>query len=297
MQKIPPLKTLPVFLSICKHLNFTRAAEELCLTHSAISHSLRQLEDFLDKTLIHRTTRKVSLTKAGVQYEKKIRQAMTVIENATSQVMQKENIIKINVMHSLAMKWVIPRLPAFKTAFPGVQIELETTSTTGDPLVDEAVDIAIVYAQKEALQDYVVKFFDDDHLVLVGVPQKKTVNIKQLLQQEVLLTVSDSLRKGDWELWCEGAGELLPDNRNATNFQSTVQAIQAAVSGLGILVTHYLFVEKALKQGRLVQLSDKKITTSRGYYIATTSKNIKRPAVKKCINWLLEQRHKHKYVV
>ena len=126
---MPPLKALPAFIAVAKHLNFTKAADELYVTHSAISQSIRNLEDFLGVKLFNRTPNKQTmLTIQGERYFAEIHKAMNAIVAATERELgiTTSKRLTVNVLMTLTMHWLIPRIPVFQVNHPNIDLRLST---------------------------------------------------------------------------------------------------------------------------------------------------------------------------
>lgn len=289
MKHLPPLKTLPVFLSVCRHLNFTRAAEELFITHSAVSQSIQNLETFLGKRLLQRSTRQMHLTIEGERYRQVIEEGMRLIEQATERELQSKHQVALNVMPTLALKWLIPRLPELEQAAPKVNIRLSTNSTIGIDLQRDNLDLAISYGQPNDWPDYDVFPWSDDQLVLVGQPNmlRDASNLEAFLKLQKVIWINDSFRALDWEHWCQGSGVSPPKKNQRRHFQNSAQAIQATIAGLGVLVTHRIFVMDELEAGLLVELSPKCVQSEKSYYVLCRKDREHHPGVQQVIQWLL----------
>ncbi|WP_108651189.1 LysR substrate-binding domain-containing protein [Dongshaea marina] len=291
MKYLPPLKTLPVFLSVCRHLNFTKAARELCITHSAVSQNIQNLESYLGKCLLQRTTRQMHLTAEGERYRQAIEEGMRLIEQATERELRSQRQVALNAMPTLALKWLIPRLPELTALYPDIDLRLSTHSTLGVDLQRDNLDLAISYGERDNWPDYVVYPWSEDHLVLVGQPAKyrDTLDLRGALAQQNTIWVKDPFRAKDWELWCQSMGVALPETKVRNYFQNSVQAIQAAIAGIGVLVTHRIFVLDELKAGLLVELCPETLLSSSSYYLLCRKERVRHPGVRQVIEWLLQQ--------
>ncbi|WP_429235982.1 LysR substrate-binding domain-containing protein [Aeromonas salmonicida] len=289
MKPLPPLKCLPVFVSVCRHLNFTRAANELCLTHSAVSQSIKSLETFFGKKLIERTTRQMQLTDAGERLFLAVDDALTIISRASERELQSDGQVAINVLPTLALKWLIPKLPRFKQLQPEIDLRLSTQTFTDSRALQNNIDLALVYGVAPQWPGLVIRPVGQDYLVLVGAPVLGKRPLTDLLANESQIRVSDPLRDYDWLNWLQASGDNLRLNVNSINFQSSVQAIQAAIAGLGIFVTHRLFIAEELKNGLLQDLGSQQVETESGYYLIAQEKSWARREVQLCATWLQEQ--------
>ncbi|CAH0537663.1 LysR substrate-binding domain-containing protein [Vibrio marisflavi] len=292
MRDLPPLKTLPVFLSVCHHLNFTKAAEELCITHSAVSQNIQNLESFLGKKLINRTTRHMELTAEGERYRQSIEEGMNLIVRATQREMQSDKQVYLNSIPTLALKWLIPRLPNFTTAHPDIELRLSAISLSDFDIDADNLDLAIGYGNSpDWWPDSVAKEWCQDQLLLVGRPSvlEKYQSIEEILQNETQIWVKDRYRSSDWKQWADAKNLPLGSKAKKQVFENSTQAIQAAIAGVGIFVTHNIFVTDELSSGLLKNLAEPAITIDSWYYILCRPDKVRSKNVKTVIDWLMEE--------
>ena len=273
--KLPPLKTLPAFAATAKHLSFSKAAAELHVTHSAISQSIKLLEEFLGQPLFNREGGQVSLTEAGKAYSVAITNALNNIQSATDQQRgaSASKVLTVNILTTLALRWLIPRLPSFQNQHPEIDCRLSTLTEEIDFSKDQ-VDVAISYGHADDWPSrYSQKLFDDK-LVLVGSPKiiQSEQSVEQLLKNFKAIYVTLDVRKYDWPQWCQALNVKQPSKRNRIYFQTSSQALQAVVSGLGIAVTHQPFISDDLQSGQLIKLAAAEVSLTKSYYF-TCPKN------------------------
>jgi LysR family glycine cleavage system transcriptional activator len=237
--RLPPLNALRAFLTAAKHLSFTRAAVELNVTHGAVSRQVRSLEDHLGVALFERLVRQISLTAEGQQLFAEIAPAMDQIGAAARALMVRApaRVVRINARPSLAVRWLIPRLPDFVAHYPGIEPQLVTTTLPPDKSPD-AFDIAIRRGLDGWPQTVKVQPFLEDELVVVAAPsllRSRPVREPKALSQHVLL--SCRTRRQDWDDWKThiGAPRLRPASR--LQFDHLHLVLQAAVDGLGVALS------------------------------------------------------------
>jgi LysR family glycine cleavage system transcriptional activator len=145
---LPPLNALRDFESAARHLSFSRAAEELHVTPAAVSHQIKALEDHLGIRLFHRRNRAVHLTEAGESYLAVVRDAFDRLSAATVRLAEHDRVgqLVIAVLPSFASKWLIPRLPRFRTLAPEIDVTVAASHDMVD-LVGGQADLAIRYGR------------------------------------------------------------------------------------------------------------------------------------------------------
>lgn len=288
--RFPPLKSLLAFEAASRHGNFSQGAEELGVTPSAVSHQIQQLEDFLGVSLFQRQGGRAALTNAGKIYAREIEQAFGIIGNATTLVapQSQSGHLVIASGPSFAAKWLQPRLSSFLDAHPGVKVRLSTLSDHGG--IDPArFDIGISYGRPPST------YGDAEPLVVEKIrpycsPElKQRVHLNQIsdlskvtfIHSANALTWSDYLRKVGHD-GLRPLSELWLDR--------SAMAIDAAVSGTGVVLESEILVAQELLDGRLIAPFDDPAlqvkTTS--YFLIRPKGNRPGSAATAFENWLRE---------
>jgi len=123
MRRLPPLGALRAFEAAARHLSFTRAAAELCVTQAAISHQVRQLEDWLGLKLFARRGHALALTSEGGGYLVELTQLFDGLAEATARLSgRQQDTLRITALPSFASRWLLPRLGGFRAQHPGIEL-------------------------------------------------------------------------------------------------------------------------------------------------------------------------------
>ena len=148
MRKLPPLSTLPVLEAAARLSSFSAAAEELHVTHGAISHQIRSLEEYLGLPVFARIGRRVELTPEGAALAEQVRAALQQVADAVEAISPeaREHKLVISVLPSFASRWLMPRVGSFLEAHPQYQVSVEANQARANFLTD-GVDVAIRYGQ------------------------------------------------------------------------------------------------------------------------------------------------------
>jgi len=252
--KLPPLNALRAFQVAARHQSFSRAAQELSVTHGAVSRQVRGLEEFLGVKLFERQIRKVLLTAEGQQLYAETSPAMEQIAAAARALMVRApaRAVRINSRTSFSVRWLIPRLPDFVAHYPGIEPQLLTSLVLPEK-APEPFDIAIRRGVEGWPAAVKARPFLDDELVVVAAPsllKQKPITEAKSLAQHTLLVVKT--RKQDWDDWKAHVG--LPRLRPARRLQLDHSHIvlQAAVDGLGFAIAATSLLGTDVAQGRLV---------------------------------------------
>jgi LysR family transcriptional regulator, glycine cleavage system transcriptional activator len=290
MAMLPSLNGLRAFEAAARHMSFTRAAAELNVTQTAISHQIRRLEEQLGKRLFLRKNRALALTRDAADYLPAIRAAFDDLRRATERLQrpEREGLLIVSTTASLAAKWLVTRVASFQDAHPGIEVRL----TTSPHLVDfqrEEVDMAVRYGhgQWPGLRTQWLmaeEIFPVCSPALASGP--KPLQRPEDLAQHTLLHTSAG--REDWRLWLTAAG--LPVSlalRRGLSFDERFMAIQAAIDGLGIALSNKNLVDADIAAGRLVAPFDVVLPADAGYYIVAPEETADTRKVALFRDWLL----------
>lgn len=267
--RLPPLNAVRAFAAAARHQSFTRAAAELHVTHGAISRQIRKLEDYLGVVLFERRIRQVSLTLEGQQFFAEAAAALDQIAAAAQALMGRGPAlaVRINVRPSFAVRWLIPRLPAFVAQHPGIEPQVVTSTRAPDQAVDE-FDVAIRRGLDGWPSSIRLRPFLEDEAFIVGAPalfEAQPVAEPGALGAHVLL--SSRTRKQDWDDWKKHVGVARQKTAGRLQFDHLHFVLQAAVDGLGFALAPASLVGNDLASGRLqCPLPDLRMPLSRYYY-------------------------------
>jgi LysR family glycine cleavage system transcriptional activator len=252
---VPPLNPLRVFETVARLTNFTKAAEELHVSQSAVSRQVSLLEDYLGVKLFNREQHGVTLTEAGRNYQQDIGPAFARIAAATQRLLQntRGGEIVVRAYTTFAAKWLLRRLPQFQSAYPEIHVRLSTDVTPVNFDI-EHVDLAIQFGDGSWPGAVSERLFGDDitpmcspSLLKSGIPLTKP---EDLVQHRLLRS---RYRKSDWQDWLSAVGSPdVIDQAESMEFPSSILTYQAAIDGLGIAIGQIRLLENELESGVLV---------------------------------------------
>jgi LysR family glycine cleavage system transcriptional activator len=286
------LNALRSFEAAARHKSFRQAADELCVSHSAISHQVKLLEDYLDTRLFSRKARSVELTKLGEYYYPFLRNAFDQIADATAHITKPNapNVLTIQLYSTFAIRWLIPRLPHFQQQNPDVQVRLYTAQDDVDfDQTDVDMSVMIGKADKAQLHyDYLftAELFPVASPTLINgtIP----INTPEQLQNHALLQVYPSSR--DWHDWLKGNGISGIDPDSGLQFDSYELSITTAAQGLGIAIGMKPYVAADLDSGRLVDLfPDKHIKANGNWWLVCREEKTNLNRVALFREWIIAQ--------
>ena len=265
--QLPPLNAVRAFLAAARRLSFTLAADDLHVTHGAISRQVRSLEDYLGMPLFERRVRQVRLTAAGQQFLAEAGPALDQIAMAARQLMARAPVraVRINVRPSFAVRWLIPRLSDFVAQYPGIEPQV-VTSTAHPDAGGAPFDIAIRRGLDGWPASLAVHPFLEDEGLLVGPPRLMRTVVEPEARASLAL-LSSKTRKADWDDWKKHAGIVRLRPKRQIYFDHLHFVLQAAIDGLGFTIAPASLLSNDLADGRLAcALPQLRLPLARYYY-------------------------------
>lgn len=286
MKRIPvgPLRAFDV---AARNLNLTAAAEEMNVTHAAVSRQVKQLEQRLGVQLFERLPRGLKLTPHGALLAEGTREAFDRLASALEDIAVPalRHKLTISTFSSLASRWLMPRLQNFSSRFPEVDLQIITTARLVD-FAREDVDIAIRFGGGHYPTLHVVPLFQPKEIV-VGAPS--------LLQSGPPITTFADLRHytllhdesyREWIRWLDAVGVKGVNPRRGIICGDRNSMIQAALEGQGIALASAVFAQGELKAGRLVKVFSNEITMEYAIYAVCLPRRLADPVISGVLEWL-----------
>jgi len=284
---IPALQALRALEAATRHRSFSRAAEELALTHSAISHHIRALEGNLGTKLFQRTGSQMTPTSAGARLAGQVRSALDSIESALREASHSAGPpvvrLQVSVMADLANAWLIRRLPSLHAQAPELDLHLRLHAEINPP-DPYSVDVGI-WHQRIDLPGFECHNLIEDHVIAVASPA--------LLAQYPGFTLADIPRMPmlrfalrPWRDWLERAGLPGMEPERGPIFQDAGMMLQSAVAGLGVATARLQLARDYIASGELVQLGNVRIPSSLHYWVTWREGNPREKAILQFYGWL-----------
>jgi len=251
MRRLPPFDELVAFEAVARHLSFTRAATELCITQSAVSHRIRRLEAHFGRPLVRRLNPGVALTEAGTAMLPQLVAAL----DALSRLGGGERRLRVAAGSSLCNWWLAGRLPRFMASHPGVSVELVPVEGR-DAVADADVRILWVAPGEDGRSDVQAPLFHE-HVFPVCSPRllpagQPLAHARGLAGLPLLHKASHGLGEWTWSVWFERLGVPQEAQGAELSFADMGLVLSAAEKGAGVALSRSLLVADALAQGRLV---------------------------------------------
>lgn len=289
MKKLAPLKSIYSFIAVAETGSMTEAANELSVSHSAVSQAIKSLETQIGQALFIRAGRKVVLNAAGRRYYKQVAPAIEQIVAATQSLIdeQQSQRLTLNMVHSLAMHWWIPRVNRFNQYAP--QLDIRISNLIGSFVMEnEGIDVAIIHGKTDDWPDYYCELLARDELVMAASPElvNDETTPASLLAQYPAIVAANDRRKYDWQVWCENHQLSMPPFANNLSFSASIQAVQATIRKLGVFVTHRQFIRDDVSHGSLVEVGQPVLNPHQDFYFACQPEKLKNEHVLILRNWL-----------
>lgn len=255
MKKIPNFVLLRAFEAAARLESFTLAGKELHLTQSAISHQIRELEDYFGKPLFLRKNRKVEPTAEGRRLLDSLSRVFDVIEAACNEVTlaPSSQVLALHCSPSFAAKWLSPRLPEFIKENPDISIRLTSGADSIDLLRNQEIDIAISYQSSQSGPGITSLSLGEEKIAPLCSPQLIDHNIPIEALMSKLTLIESSLNHHTWEQWF-AKNHLKNPSTRTMSFDRAALSVSAAVDGIGAILESVRFAERELSRGELVEL-------------------------------------------
>src|SRR5215475_8617951 len=295
--RLPSLDLLRGFEAAARHLSFTRAAEEMFLTQSALSRQVLALEEQLGTPLFERRHRELRLTDAGQVLQVAAKSMLQELNRAVTRIRHDETTQPLTVSTNLpfASLWLIPRLSRFRSRHPAIDVFISADDRIVD-LEREQIDLALRYCSEAMAPPGAPRLFGE-RLLPVCAPALARDPARPLrrpedLARHVLLHIDDERGRFPWLNWsawlaANGIHDLTP--AGSLRFNHSAEVIQAAVDGLGVALGRVPLINSLLQQRKLVAPFQDKYATARAYFIVTSAQGAKRPGAQAFIDWLMEE--------
>lgn len=289
---MPNYVLLRAFEAAARLESFTLAAKELHLTQSAISHQIKELEEYFGKPLFFRKNRKVEPTSEGRRLLDSLSRIFDVIESACNEVTLAPNsqVLALHCSPSFAAKWLSPRLPEFIKANPDITIRMTSGAEPIDLLRNQEIDVAISYQFTPTGPGITSVSLGEEKIIPMCSPDlmDPKVPVKELMSK--LTLIESSLNLHTWERWFEINHLKNPSSRKMS-FDRAALSISAAVDGIGAVLESVRFAERELSRGELVEIGQQIFlpTTDRTHFLSYRSNTKNSQKIKLFNEWIFSK--------
>lgn len=292
--RIPSLTTLRAFEAVARHLSFRNAAEELCVTHAAVSHQIKALEAEIGVELFIRTTRSVELTAAGRVYYPVVRDCLDGLAKGTAQVKSTahEEVLLVQSYSSFTNTWLLPRLVGFQRDNPAVRVRVKTSFEDVD-FAHQIFDIGIFKAPPFDDRLEFERLFTAEIFPVCApglATADKPLNEPADLVEHTLLRIPSSAGEADdWHLWLSAAGVPVDSVHFGPVFDNYPLALEAVVNGHGLAIARGPFAARDITAGHLVRPFELSVREPGAWYVATKKAGSLDLNVKLFREWLVRE--------
>ncbi|MGB8816403.1 MAG: transcriptional regulator GcvA [Rhizobiaceae bacterium] len=299
MRLVPGTRALRTLVAAGRHLNFTRAADELGLTPAAVSFQIKEIEDQLGVKLFVRTSRSIRLTEPGTILCDAAADALDVMHRAVSKAQKAARgtaQLKVTVDPQFATKWLMRRVERFRKAHPDIDLRFDIAYEVRDFEVDD-IDVAIRFGAgkypglaAKRLFDNVIVPVCSPRLLTSGKPLKEP---RDLLHHT--LAHIEWSRQGvtwpNWRMWMAAAGIDDFDDSNTLVFETSSNAVDAAMAGDAVALADFAMVASDLAEGRLVRPFELsiKVPSEYAYFLVYPEMSASDRRIIAFRHWMLEE--------
>ena len=289
-RRIPPFPSIRAFEAAARHLSFKRAAEELHVTRSAVSHQIKALEQYLGVALFRRNPQGVDLTDAGKTYLPMVGGALDRIASASEQLSADRltGPLTIGTSSAFASRWLLPRLGRFHEAYPRIDLRLATVVAPVDFARDD-VDAGLRFGHG-GWQDVKAHRFASSVLFPVCSPKlnfgETPLRTPEDLRHHTLIHFDNC---EEWSSWLERAGVSGVDASRGPHFDDCNVFFQALIDGHGVGLSLSALAAPDLEAGRLIVPFDVNVMPTAWYYFVYPKASADRPKIIAFRDWLLDE--------
>lgn len=289
---IPPINCLIAFEAVAKHLSFSRAADELALTQSAVSRQIKLLEDQLNVQLFERLHHNLVLTDAGNKLLPQLIDSLELMSEATSALInfqEGRSVIRIGCTPTLASKILVPQLVLFQQKFPDITFELVTRSVPFN-LLESDLDIAINMGNVAWPGTAADRLLTTSAAVVCSPAYRDRIDLTTLADVSRADLLHSTGLRGAWADWLHSAGVSHPSPTAGWHLEQFEYLAEAAAAGGGVAILPRLFIAKQLQRGELIELFAGKVVMNFTYLLIIQPSRRSSQAISIFRDWILKQR-------
>lgn len=288
MNQLPPLKAIRAFEATARHESVTRAALELCVSHSAISQQIKVLESYFNQKLFRKKGNGIELTPKARTYLQDVTQSLALLATASDNLSNKGavNHIRVNSTPSFAQRCLIPRIAEFQSEYPDIEVQIETSNTDEMSNISDHNDLIIRRYPMKKNGMICQRLMDDESIAVVSpqlVKDQNFIESDDLLNCKLLHVKS---RISAWPSWFRKAGVKSNETLSGPVFDHFFLGLEAAICGSGVALVPKEFVVQDLDAGRLLNVSPDICIVGAGYYCLYNGDSCNTDIIRKLVSWI-----------
>lgn len=289
---LPTFTAMQCFEASARHLSFTRAADELNLTQSAVSKQVAQLESILEHPLFRRVRKRLQVTPEGSLYLTEVRKILSQVEMSTRYMQSyggQSEVLNVTTLPTFGSRWLIPRLNGFRFRHPNVYLNISNRVEPFD-LEEERVDVAFFFGHGAWPKAECIKLLDEEVVAVCSPHVIPRGGIHDPLDLTQLVLLQSATRPEVWHDWFEAQGCYTTHSYHGPRFDTFYMALQAARAGCGVTLVPRFLADEELRAGQLVIPWEFSLISRDSYYLAYPEHKGEVGKVKGFIEWILEHR-------
>ncbi|WP_417618544.1 transcriptional regulator GcvA [Oceanisphaera sp.] len=288
----PTLTSMQCFEASARHLSFTRAADELNLTQSAVSKQVAQLESILEQPLFRRVRKRLHITPEGSLYLTEVRKTLSQVEMSTRYMQSyggQSEVLNVTTTMTFGARWLVPRLNGFRFRHPNVYLNITNRTESFDFEADN-VDVAFFYGRGAWPKSECIKLLDEEMVPVCSPAIIPPAGINAPLDLIPLVLLQNSTRPEAWHDWFKEQECYTSHSYHGPRFDTFYMALQAARAGCGVTLVPRFLAEEELNAGQLVIPWSYSLLSDNAYYLAYPDHKAEVAKVKNFVAWILEKR-------
>lgn len=288
---MPSMMALQCFEAVARHMSFTRAAEELHMTQSAISKQIAQLEALLRNPLFLRVRRRLQLTPAGALYQSEVKAILNQVDMSSRYILtygSETQVLTIGTQPTFGSRWLIPRLQRFMATHPDIQVKVRSETRPFD-LMQARIDISFFFGHGTLPGAQCLELFEAD-VVPVCAPgflrEGRFASLDALSRHTLIQCTS---RPEAWHDYFSHQQYQSDRSYHGPGFDTFSMCVRAAESGCGIALTPRLLAEEELQAGRLIIPWGYVQPGDGAYFVAYSEHSAEVPKIKQFVSWVQDE--------
>ncbi len=289
-RKLPSLKSLRVFESVARNNSFRKAADELCVSHSAVSHQIKLLEDELGLYLFQRNGRSIALTEDGETLYPVVNQSFAQIIDTIEKIKAKNatRTLTVQTYVTFGTTWLIPKLRHFQRLHPDIRVRISISFVDVDFDKDDA-DIGIIMGEQAWSHWHYDYLFDMELFPVCSAELYQSGQLTQLKDLAKQQLINIELAADDWPIWLKQAGLAEDLSAQGPVVDNYLQALEMIHEGNYLVMAREAFAKKDLEQGLIVQPFDLHVPEPGSWYLVYPKQQNIKPEIELFNQWLKQQ--------
>lgn len=289
---LPTLTAMQCFETSARHMSFTRAADELNLTQSAVSKQVAQLESVLRHPLFRRVRKRLQITPEGALYLTEVQKILAQVEMSTRYMQShggQNEVLNVTTLPTFGARWLLPRLNGFRFRHPNVYLNITNRSEPFD-LDEERIDVAFFFGNGAWPNAECIQMVDEEMVPVCAPAILPSTGIHEPLALTRLVLLQSAARPEAWHNWFEAQGCYTEHSYHGPRFDTFFMLLSAARAGCGVALVPRFLAEEELENGTLTTPWPYSLPSRAAYYLAYPEHKGELAKVRGFIDWMLERR-------